>query len=59
MAMRIIAAADSLARFPERGRPIGGGRRELTIVPPYVLVYRAATDRVISLRVWHGARQRE
>lgn len=59
MAERIVAAADSLATFPERGRPISGGRRELTIVPPYVLVYRVGRNRVVIPRVWHGAQQRD
>ncbi len=35
MAERLIALADSLAEFPERGRDAGEGRRELTVVPPY------------------------
>jgi len=56
MAVRLIALADSLANFPERGRDAGEGRREQTIVPPYILRYRVEADRVVILRVRHGAR---
>ena len=40
LSARLIALADSLADFPERGCDGGDGRRELTIVCPYVLRYR-------------------
>lgn len=53
---RLIGLADSLAEFPERGRDVGGGRREMTIVPPYVLRYRVEAERVVILRIRHGAR---
>jgi toxin ParE1/3/4 len=54
MAERLVAAADSLADFPERGRPIGSGRRELIIVHPYVIRYRVLGDQVLVLRIRHG-----
>lgn len=57
LAERLIAVADSLAEFSERGRDAGEGRREMTIVPPYVLRYRVESERVIILRVRHGARE--
>ena len=57
MAARLIALADSLADFPERGRDAGEGRREMTIVPPYILRYRVEAERVIILRIRHGARE--
>ena len=56
MAARLIELADRLAEFPERGRDAGMGRRELTVVPPYILRYRAEKDRVVILRGRHGAR---
>lgn len=31
---RLIAVADSLAEFPDRGRDAGDGRREMTTVRP-------------------------
>jgi len=36
---------------------ISHGRRELTIVWPYLLRYRVDGDRVIVLEVRHGARE--
>jgi toxin ParE1/3/4 len=59
LAERLIAVADSLAEYPERGRDAGGGRRELTIVWPYVLRYRLEADTAFILRIRHGAREAE
>jgi len=56
LALRLIALADSLAIYPNRGRNVGNGWREMTIVPPYVMRYRVEDDRVVILRVRHGAR---
>ena len=53
---RLIAVADSLAEFPDRGRDGGDGRREMTTVRPYVLRYRVEADRIIILRIRHSAR---
>ena len=55
----LIALADSLAEFSERGREAGDGRREMTIVPPYILRYRVEKDRVVILRIRHGAREED
>ena len=55
LAKRLIATADSLAEYSERGRDVGDGRRELTIVWPYLLRYRVEAERVIILRIRHGA----
>jgi len=57
MTRRLIALADSLSEFPDRGRNAGGGKREMTIVPPYVIRYMVEPDRVMILRVRHGARE--
>jgi toxin ParE1/3/4 len=54
---RLVRLAESLAEFSERGRNVGDGRREMTIVPPYVLRYRVDDDRVLILRIRHGARE--
>ena len=51
--------AESLSVFPERGRDAGEGRREMTIVWPYVLRYRVEGSIVYILRVRHGARRDE
>lgn len=56
---RLIEVADSLAEFPERGRDAGLGRREMTTVWPYVLRYRVEENRVVILRIRHGARDEE
>ena len=56
---RLIAVADSLAEFPDRGREVGRGLREMTTVSPYILRYRVEAERVIILRVRHGARAEE
>lgn len=56
---RLIELADSLAEFPDRGRAAGKGRREITTVWPYILRYRVEGDRVIILRIRHGAREAE
>lgn len=55
LAERLVALADSLAEFPDRGRDAGAGRREMTVVWPYVLRYRVEGDTVLILRVRHGA----
>ncbi len=59
MMERLVAVADSLAIFPHRGREVGGDRREMTTVWPYVLRYRVMDDAVVILRVRHGARDEE
>ncbi len=57
LATKIVAAADSLADHPERGRRIRTGVRELTIVYPYLIRYEVRDDAVMILRVRHGARR--
>lgn len=59
LADRLASAAGSLARFPERGRPIGrtGKIRQLIVRildDRYLLQYRVEPDATIVLRVWHG-----
>ena len=56
MALRLTAAGMSIADFPERGRAIGKGRRELAAVPPYLIRYRIKGELVEILAVRHGAR---
>ena len=54
-AARLVATAESLADFSERGRPASGKRRELVVVWPYIIRYRIETERIVILRVRHGA----
>lgn len=56
---RLIELADSLAEFPDRGRDAGDGRREMATVWPYILRYRVERERVIILRIRHGARDEQ
>ena len=59
MAERILQAADNLAEYAERGRAVSKELRELTIVWPYLILYRIEGDIVFILRVRHGARERD
>ncbi len=56
---KLINAADGLAETPDRGRPVSGGRRELTAIWPYIIRYRVTADQVIILRIKHGAQRPE
>lgn len=61
VARALVAAADSLAVSPAKGRPgRAPGTRELSAVPPYVIVYEVdqAAGMVRILRVWHTAQDR-
>jgi toxin ParE1/3/4 len=56
---RVYDAAQSLGRFPNRGR-LGreAGTRELLITSlPYFIVYKVEADVVAIVRVLHGAQQ--
>ena len=56
----LLLAGESLATFPDRGRPGGlAGIRELVAMHPYLIVYRTAADTVTILRIWHAAQDRQ
>lgn len=57
MALRLKAAADSLDRFPDRGRPVAPSIRELTVINPYIIRYQVLADRVGIIRIRHGAQE--
>jgi toxin ParE1/3/4 len=57
IAQKLKRAGNSLAQQPERGRLIHGGMRELIVVSPYIIRYRVEPERVIILRIRHGARR--
>ena len=59
LATRLIAAVESLSDYPLRGRPIGGGRRAITAIPPYQIRYRIAGETVEIITIRHGAREPE
>ena len=47
-----------LATFPYRGRVVPGTQlRETTLARPYLIRYRVEPNRVLILRVRHGARR--
>ena len=52
---RLLSAGANLADYPERGRAIRRNVRELAVVPPYLIRYRVEDDRVLILRIRHGA----
>jgi plasmid stabilization system protein ParE len=56
LAQRLVALADSLAEFPKRGRVADEDCREMTTIWPYILRYLVEDDRVLILRIRHGAR---
>jgi toxin ParE1/3/4 len=57
LAARLHEAASELELFPHRGRHAGRmNRRELTVVPPYILIYEVRGDLVEVLAVRHGRR---
>lgn len=56
LAERLLATGESLSDLPERGWPIGRGRRELLVVWPYIIRYRIDGDEVRIMRVQHGRR---
>jgi toxin ParE1/3/4 len=59
IAVQIVAACDRLEYLPERGLPgLVPGTREMTVIWPYVIVYRVISARVEIIRVWHGAQDR-
>ena len=54
---RVLAAAEGLRDFPNKGRARTDGRRELVIAAtPFLLVYRTEAQTVLILRVWHTSR---
>ena len=55
-AVRLYQAGVSLRDYPERGRRISGGRRELTVIPPYLIRYRLKDGVTQILTIRHGAR---
>lgn len=61
MAARLDTAAAGLRTFPNRGRPgQEPGTRELTVVAPYVIIYRLSADAEVEIvRVWHAAQSRQ
>nr|WP_295111829.1 type II toxin-antitoxin system RelE/ParE family toxin [uncultured Caulobacter sp.] len=58
LGQRLLALGESLRVHTDRGRPIARGRREITLITPYLLRYSIEGDRVFILEVRHAARRR-
>lgn len=54
-AERLIEAAESLAEFPAKGRSIGHGLRQWSLIRPYLIRYLFDGDRVYIIDIVHGA----
>ena len=54
-ARRLVEAGEALSVQPDRGRVLQGGRRELTLISPYLIRYRVRGEVVEILTVRHVA----
>lgn len=52
---RLFELGNSLAEFPERGRPATNGAREMVTVRPHILRYAFEDDLVTILGIRHSA----
>lgn len=52
-----MTAAESLVEFPDRGRLLRAGIRELVAVPPYVIRYAVTEDEVRIIKIRHSAQR--
>jgi toxin ParE1/3/4 len=57
LSIQLFAAGESLAALPDRGRHVGGGVRELTIIYPYIIRYLVRAEQVRIIRIKHGAQR--
>lgn len=58
---RILRGLQNLERFPEMGRDVGEGYRELILrygKSGYVIRYRVTDHTVVITRIWHGKEDR-
>lgn len=56
MALRLKNLAASLRTTPDMGRPISLGRRQLSVVKPYLMRYIREDDILYILEIQHCAR---
>jgi plasmid stabilization system protein ParE len=59
LGQRLVALANSLETYPNRGRDAGEGRQDISVVWPYIMRYRVVGETVLILRIRHGARDEE
>lgn len=55
-AERLHEAGESLAVFPRKGRPIGDGLRQWSLVWPYRIRYMIDANTVYIIDIVHGAK---
>lgn len=58
---RILRGLQNLQHFPEMGKDIGDGFRQLVLrhgKSGYVIHYRVTDDAVVITRIWHGKENR-
>jgi toxin ParE1/3/4 len=56
LAMPILDVADTMTIFPDRGRPVANGLREIMTLVPYVIRYRVIEKGYVEiLRISHSA----
>lgn len=54
-AERLVEAAESLADFPDKGRSIGQGLRQWSLIRPYLIRYLVGGSHVYIIDIVHGA----
>ncbi len=57
LAVALIDLSEGLCEFPDRGRPVRPGIRELTSLRPYVIRYAVLDAEVRIVTIRHGARE--
>lgn len=57
LAVKLVAAAESLPELPERGRPVRSGVRDLLAVRPYLIRYGVTEHEIIIVRICHTAQR--
>lgn len=57
LGLRLKALAETLKSSPDRGRPITLGRRQLSVVNPYLLRYLRDGNIIYIVEVRHSARE--
>ncbi len=56
---KLIAAAESLTEFPDRGQAVRSGTRDLLAIPPYLIRYVVLPDEIRIIKIRHSARRPE
>ena len=57
MFIDLVSVTQSLLDFPDRGHPIARGRREITVIRPWLTRHVVVGEEVRILSIRHGARR--